>query len=157
MTVEIRRVVTGHDASGRAIVLSDGRASRTINFREGCDTALIWTSDSFPVAMADDEDMALRDVPTALAEGTVFRVIDYAPGVAPRRHRTQSIDYAIVLSGEIVMELEEGEEVVLRGGDVLVQRGTIHNWYNRSDQVCRIAFVLIGAQPLESHNLSAVG
>ena len=85
---------------------------------------------------------------TALPNGTVFRVIDYAPGVTPRRHRTHSIDYAVVMSGEIWMELEAREEVLLRAGDVLVQRGTVHNWINRSDAICRIAFVLIAAAPI---------
>ena len=75
-------------------------------------------------------------------------MIEFAPGVAPRNHRTNSIDYAIVLSGEIDMELDD-QCVTLRAGDVLVQRGTIHNWVNRSDAPCVIAFVLIDARPVE--------
>jgi quercetin dioxygenase-like cupin family protein len=76
----------------------------------------------------------------------VFRVIEYSPGVAPRRHRTDSIDYAVVLKGEIDMELD-GTEVHLKAGDVLVQRGTIHNWVNRGTEPCVIAFVLVDAKP----------
>ena len=83
-----------------------------------------------------------------LGDGTVFRIIEYAPGVAPRNHRTNSIDYAVVLSGEIEMEMD-GQVVALRAGDVLVQRGTIHDWINRSDKPCVIAFVLIDARPVE--------
>src|SRR5207249_5969713 len=75
-------------------------------------------------------------------------LVEYGPGVAPRNHRTESIDYAVVLSGEIDMQLD-GTEVHLRAGDVLVQRGTIHNWVNRGTQPCVIAFVLIAAKPVE--------
>lgn len=157
MSVSIRRVVTGHDILGRAVLLSDGPAPRTIKFRDGCDTALIWTSEGFPIDISGHEDMSARDVPTSVPDGTVFRVIDYAPGVAPRHHRTQSIDYAVVLSGEINMELEAGDEITLRAGDVLVQRGTIHNWINRGTETCRIAFVLISARPSESATLVPVG
>ena len=79
----------------------------------------------------------------------MFRVIEFAPGVAPRNHRTDSIDYAVVLSGEIDMTLDD-QVVTLRAGDVLVQRGTIHNWINRSTAPCVIAFVLIDAKPVEN-------
>jgi mannose-6-phosphate isomerase-like protein (cupin superfamily) len=95
-----------------------------------------------------DTDEGLRQVGTTLKNGTVFRVIEFAPGVAPRVHRTDSIDYAVVLSGEIDMELDDSI-VHLKAGDVLVQRGTIHNWINRGTQACVIAFVLIDAKPVE--------
>jgi quercetin dioxygenase-like cupin family protein len=150
MTVRVRRIVTGHDRAGRARVVIDEIASRTSMLRQGAEAALIWTSQGFPIANEGDSDEAQRRVGTALENGTVFRVIDYAPGVTPRRHRTQSIDYAVVISGEIWMELDAGEEVLLKAGDVLVQRGTIHNWINRSDAVCRIAFVLIAAASVTS-------
>ena len=73
---------------------------------------------------------------TTRDNGTVFRVIEYGPGVTPRNHRTNSIDYAVVLSGEIDMELDD-QLVTLRAGDVLVQRGTIHNWVNRYERALR--------------------
>ena len=90
--------------------------------------------------------------------GTVFRIVEYQPGVAPRNHRTESLDYAVVLSGEIDMELD-GSAVHLRAGDVQVQRGTIHNWVNRGTEPCVIAFVLIAAKPVEraGRRLDAVG
>jgi len=78
----------------------------------------------------------------------VFRIGVYHPGVAPRNHRTDSIDYAIVLSGEIDMEID-GALVHLRAGDVLVQRGTIHNWTNPGTEPCVVAFVLVAAKPVE--------
>jgi quercetin dioxygenase-like cupin family protein len=148
MTVPVRRVITGHDRAGRAHVVVDQLASRTSMLRPGANAALIWTTEGFPATNDLAEDGAQRSVGTALDNGTVFRVIDYAPGVTPRRHRTHSIDYGVVISGEIWMQLDEGEEVLLRAGDVLVQRGTIHNWVNRSNGVCRIAFVLIAAAPV---------
>lgn len=146
MPVHVRRVVTGHDAQGRAIVLSDGAAGATSTLRPGAEAAVVWTSEGFPISNAGDDDQATRKVATAHADGTVFRVIDFHPGVTPRPHRTESIDYAVVMSGEIAMELETGDEVLLRAGDVLVQRGTVHNWINRGSIPCRIAFVLIAAK-----------
>ena len=83
----------------------------------------------------------------------------YEPGVAPRNHRTGSIDYAVVISGAIDMELDDGVLVKLKAGDVLVQRGTIHNWVNRGTEDCVIAFVLISAKPVAAADktLHAVG
>ena len=81
-------------------------------------------------------------------DGTVFRLVSYGPGVTPRNHRTESVDYAIVLSGEIDMEMD-GTMVHLKAGDVLVQRGTIHNWINRGTEPCVVAFVLVAAKPVQ--------
>jgi quercetin dioxygenase-like cupin family protein len=75
--------------------------------------------------------------------------VRYKPGVVGRRHRTDSIDYAVVISGAIDMELD-GQTVRLKAGDVLVQRGTVHNWVNPGPEVCMIAFVLISAKPVEA-------
>ena len=75
----------------------------------------------------------------------MFRIVEYGPGVAPRNHRTESIDDAVVMAGEIDMDID-GSTVHLRAGDVLVQRGTIHNWNNRGTEPCVIAFVLIAAR-----------
>src|SRR6202011_726505 len=90
--------------------------------------------------------------------GSVFRIVEYAPGVAPRNHRTESIDYAVVMAGEIAMDID-GATVHLRRGDVLVQRGTIHNWSNRGTAPCVIAFVRIAAKPVEcaGRTLTATG
>ena len=115
-------------------------------------------SNILPAVNNDAADGAKQIVGTAMKGRSVFRVIEYAPGVSPRIHRTDSIDYAIVLSGEITMELDH-ENVLLRAGDVLVQRGTIHNWVNRSDAPCVIAFVLIDATPvtIAGSEMSALG
>ena len=86
-------------------------------------------------------------------------MVEFSPGVAARNHRTDSIDYAVVISGAIDMELDDGVTVKLAAGDVLVQRGTIHNWVNRGSEDCVIAFVLVSAKPVISAGkpLHAVG
>ena len=119
---------------------------------------MVWTTESFPVSNTGDADEGLRKVGTTLKNGTVFRVVEFAPGVAPRNHRTDSIDYAVVVSGEIDMELDDSV-AHLKAGDVLVQRGTIHNWVNRGTQPCVMAFILIDAKPVEADAkvLNAVG
>jgi quercetin dioxygenase-like cupin family protein len=147
MALQIRRVVTGHDASGRAVVKIDEVAKNLVSSRPGATTCVVWTTESFPVDNTGEEDAGLRKTGTTLDNGTVFRILELAPGVTPRNHRTDSIDYAIVTSGEVDMELDD-TKVHLKAGDVLVQRGTIHNWVNRGTEPCVIAFVLIAAKPV---------
>jgi mannose-6-phosphate isomerase-like protein (cupin superfamily) len=146
MSLRLRRVVTGHDAEGRAVVKIDDLPSPR-GSRPGHEAVVVWTAQGYPAGNDGDEDAALRQVGSTLPDGSVFRVISYGPGVAPRNHRTSSIDYAVVISGEIDMELEDSV-VHLRAGDVLVQRGTIHNWVNNGSEPCVIAFVLIDAKPV---------
>ncbi|MGB7946249.1 MAG: cupin domain-containing protein [Candidatus Binatia bacterium] len=158
MAVQVRRIVTGHDASGRAVVKIDEVSKNITANRPGRSGCVIWTTEGFPVDNTGEDDQGLREVGTTLKNGTVFRVIEFAPGVAPRNHRTDSIDYAMILSGEIDMELD-GSTVHLKAGDVLVQRGTIHNWVNRGTGPCVMAFVLIDAKPVAIGGkiLNAVG
>ena len=159
MTVHVRRVVTGHDGSGRAVVKIDEVSKNVVSNRPGASSCVIWITDANPVDNSGDADTSTRKVGTTFAGGTVFRVVEFSPGVAPRVHCTDSIDYAVVLSGEVDMELEKGNEVHLRAGDVLVQRGTVHCWINRGDAPCTIAFVLIDAKPVTAGGkvLSAFG
>ena len=158
MTVQVRRVVTGHDANGRAVIKTDEVSKNITSSRPGATACVIWTTESFPVNNTGDADEGLRKAGTTLKGGSVFRVIEFAPGVASRNHRTDSIDYAVVMSGEIDMEIEDSV-VHLNAGDVLVQRGTIHNWVNRGTEPCVMAFVLIDAKPVEAGGkvLNAVG
>src|SRR5499433_2883353 len=158
MVVQVRRVVTGHDANGRAVVKIDEVSKNIISSRPGASACVVWTTDYFPVNNTGDVDEGLRKTGTTLKNGTVFRIVEFGPGVAPRNHRTDSIDYAVVMSGEIDMELEDSV-VHLKAGDVLVQRGTIHNWINRGTTPCVIAFVLIDSKPVEVGGkvLNAVG
>ncbi|OGA32070.1 MAG: hypothetical protein A3G80_07490 [Betaproteobacteria bacterium RIFCSPLOWO2_12_FULL_62_13b] len=156
--LKVRRVVTSHDANGKAVVAIDEISKDLVSHRQGAQFANIWSTSGFPVDNSDPADGAKQIRRTTRENGTVFRVIEYAPGVAPRNHRTNSMDYAVVLSGEIDMEMD-GETVHLRPGDVLVQRGTIHNWVNRGEKSCIIAFVLIDALPakVQGGSLNAIG
>jgi mannose-6-phosphate isomerase-like protein (cupin superfamily) len=158
MSLNIRRVVTGHDDAGKAIVLIDEICKNVQSGRERHHSCVVWSTGSFPSDNSSDVDGGLRDVGTTDSGGTVFRIVKYDPGVAPRNHRTDSIDYAVVISGEIDMELDD-TTVRLRAGDVLVQRGTIHNWINRGSEPCVIAFALIAAAPERraGHVLHAMG
>ena len=148
MALQLRRVVTGHDADGRAVVKVDEITKNPPSGRPGRSACVVWTTEGFPVDNTGDEDGGTRQVGTTLNNGTVFRVVEFMPGVSPRVHRTDSIDYAVVMSGEIDMGMDDAV-VHLKAGDVLVQRGTIHNWVNRSTESCVIAFVLIDAKPVE--------
>ena len=148
MSLTVRRVVTGHDKSGRAKVTIDEIVKNVVQGRPGAHAAVIWTSEGFPVDNDGDADASGRKVGTMLANGTVFLVVSFGPGVTPRNHRTDSIDYATVIAGEIDMELDDGKSVHLKAGDVLVQRGTIHNWVNKDTAPCVIAFVLVAAKPV---------
>lgn len=149
----IRRIVTGHDKNGSAKVIIDADAQNTrTGSSPGQFTTLMWCTDSMPATMPlgeDAEDMGARKLGTyPPVNGTRFMIAEYPPGNHPRMHRTETIDYIIVLDGEIDMELDEGRMVSMKRGDVMIQRGTYHAWINRGPDVCRMAFVLIDAEPL---------
>lgn len=146
--MQLRRIVTGHDANGKAIVLIDEQVKNQVSARPGTTASVIWTTVGFPVNNDGSEDTSGGASSTTLPNGTVFRVVEFQPGNAPRVHRTDSIDYAVVISGEIDMELDD-TTVHVKAGDVIVQRGTVHNWVNRGTQPCTIAFALIDAKPVE--------
>ena len=167
----IRRVVTGHDESGKAIVVFDSNAANVHERAAGTGATHLWRTHSTPADNSGAEDTVTGDVPLAPPPGgSVFRVVEFAPvgdaaenmapdalareigahsaaGAAQRHpltHRTDSIDYAIIMSGEIDMLLDE-DDLHLKAGDIVVQRGTNHAWVNRSSEPCKIAFVLIDA------------
>ena len=146
----IRRVVTGHDANNIAKVIQDGPASNKKYPRPGAVTTLIWVSDEMPADISvgeNVEDMGARMLGTAPPRnGTRFTVNDFPPG-SSTLHRTETLDYVIVIAGEIDMEMDNST-VRLKAGDVMVQRGTNHRWVNRGTEVARIAFVLVDAKPL---------
>ena len=175
MTQPVRRVVTAHDESGKAVVVMDG-AAPNVRHRKASRliSTLVWVTDETPADISGGADRADREagVPPP-PMGSVFRIVDFPPagdasGVdneavlremgidranrehagAPARnpfmHRTRSVDYAVVMSGEIDMLLDDSE-VHLKAGDVLIQQGTSHAWFNRGKENCRMAFVLIDA------------
>ncbi|MDA0301297.1 MAG: cupin domain-containing protein [Chloroflexi bacterium] len=159
MTFQVRRIVTGHNEDGKAIAIIDDMVQGEPR-RPGADAALIWTSMGFPSNNDGSEDEGKREgVATTLPGGTVFRLLALEPGNSPRMHRTDSLDYSVVLQGEIDMELDDGVIVHCNQGDVIVQRGTVHNWLNRGTETCVIAFVLMDAKPVEvgGQRLDAVG
>ena len=143
-----RRVVTGH-VDGRSVVLSDETiaAKRTVAARRGC-WYDIWNTSATPAPISASEPDPATGPFKAPPEpnGSVIRIAEYGPGAHEREsvmHRTQTIDYAIVLEGELVMRLDDGVEVHLAAGDVVVQRGTNHTWVNRSQSLVRIAYILL--------------
>ncbi len=166
-----RRIVTGHDADNRAVIASDAPPTRVFDNlgEEGLVFYEVWNTPQIP-ARIDRDDAEPAEAKLVLAPpagGARIRVLDIPPDKpgadfdavfdsiggaeahvqAPDRrhasfHRTRSIDYGIVLSGEIVLLVDKGE-VVAKAGDIVIQRGTNHGWINRSDKSCRIAFILI--------------
>ena len=164
-----RRIVTGHDAQGKAVALFDAPLAPKQRTAGGNGMTMLWVTSEFPVDVDAAADRAQTPVGVPPpAGGTVFRIVDFAPvsghaeavdhhailrsmGIDPatqgytrhaNTHRTRTIDYAIVLDGEIDMLLDD-TEVHVKAGDVLVQQGTNHAWVNNSGKPCRIAFILI--------------
>ena len=154
MATAYHRVVTGHTPQGKSTVLFDssmplveqakGAGGDAEVDRHGAASSVAWTTQGFPAQSNDSSEAGLRNVTTALSDGTVLRIVQYAPGVTPRHHRTDPIDYAAVLSGSIELELDT-ETVKLNPGDILVQRGTVHNWINNGTEPCIMFHALIGA------------
>ncbi len=171
---EVRRVVTALDANGRAVALADG-AVELKSLRSPNPAGEMWVTDKYPPDYSAKEDRAQTKVGLIPpVNGSIFRIVDFAPltpavsqmdvnmmmkvvgdhapakGAPPRHpmmHRTRSLDYVIIMSGEIDMLLDDSE-VHLKAGDVVVQQATNHAWVNRGNEVCRVAFVLIdGREP----------
>ena len=147
----IRRVVTGHDTKNVAKAIMDGPATNHKGGASGAQSTLIWITDGAPADMPIGEtveDLGARILGTPPPpNGTRFCVITFPPGNPGRMHRTETIDYVIVMEGEIDMDMDDST-VKLKAGDVMVQRGTNHAWANRSGKHARVAFVLVDAQPL---------
>ena len=178
MPGKVRRIVTGVNSAGRSCILSDTRLP-TAEVAPGEPVrAGLWITNAAPSSNTEAADPApdgvITRIPPAHRGGTVLRVIDIPPEkktaalgpdelrrrgakTTPDRsarhpgfHATDTVDYAICLEGEIWAILDEGE-TLMRPGDVMIQRGTHHAWANRSDALCRMAFVLVDAHPLTNH------
>jgi quercetin dioxygenase-like cupin family protein len=147
----IRRVVTGHDDAHVAKPLIDAPATNAKYPQPGVVSTMMWCTDGAPAAIPvgeNAEDMGARILGTAPPRsGTRFAVIDFPPGNVPHMHRTETIDYVIVIEGEIEMDMD-ASSVKLKAGDIMIQRGTNHAWANRSGKRARVAFVLVDAEPL---------
>jgi quercetin dioxygenase-like cupin family protein len=139
-----RRVVTGHDEHGVSVFASDGPVPVVRTAPDGALFCEIWATDAMPApigAAEPDPTLTSLTVPPA-PNGTKIRINEFPPGVVSPVHRTQSVDYGIVLEGEVVLVLDDSE-TTLRAGDVVVQRGTNHRWENRSAATARMAFILV--------------
>lgn len=139
-----RRVVTGHDSSGRSVVISDGSAPVSRRVADGASFHELWATPSTPapIEAAEPEPVADSDPVGPPSGGTRVRVVDMPPGTRSPMHRTESVDYGVVLAGNLTLVLD-GEEATVGPGDLVVQRGTDHAWENRSDEPVRVLFVLI--------------
>ena len=171
LSEDIRRVVTTDDEDGKAVVLFDGaNPHKVVRPNRSVTSRLVWVTDQTPADISGTADRAATNIGIAPPHnGSVFRIIDIPPtppeietlghdylhkqigdhaprkGLPPRHplmHRTLTIDYAIIMQGEIDMLLDDSE-VHLKAGDVLIQQGTNHAWVNRGTEPCRIAFILI--------------
>ena len=176
MIKPIRRVVTGHDPRGRSVIVSDGPSPHVLTIPGRTDFALtnLWVTNGAPASNAGNADAAARPVVLEPPKnGAIFRVVEFPPDQAPGgfdrkaafaamgahhamdpdasrhpgMHKTDTVDFALVLSGEIWALMDEGE-TLLEAGDCLVQRGTNHAWSNRSDAPCLVAFILVSATPV---------
>ena len=148
MSESFRRIVTAHDGAGLSVVRSDEVLTPSPIDSGDAAFQLVWTTPSVPVDLNADNDGPIPAGKT-LNGGSVIRIVDMLPGKASPLHRSYSIDYGIVLSGQLELELDGGEVVGLNAGDVVVQRATNHLWRNpSSDTVCRIAFILIESTPV---------
>jgi quercetin dioxygenase-like cupin family protein len=157
MALSVRRIVTGHDASGRAVVATDETFTTVESpTRPGISRVEVWSTDKVPV---DNSEGAAGDAQRAgfvkrynyvgTGEGSVIRVTSFAPGSPGFMHRTETCDYAILLSGQCDLELDDGKTVQMKPGDICVQRGTMHAWVNHGSVPAVFAFVLIDADPVE--------
>ena len=154
--LRVRRVVTGHDTDGKAMIAADEELAGT-TLAEGTGRAdatffQLWATHEMPVSLTDAA-MARQhhgSMTTILGtgSGSVLRIGVLAPGTRSPMHRTESLDYGICLEGECVMELDGGDAVTVHAGDVVIQRGTNHVWHNRSAAPCRFAWILLDAEPL---------
>jgi quercetin dioxygenase-like cupin family protein len=149
---DVRRVVTGHDENGKAIFKSDNVYTPEVIPSGDAEMLTLWTAATVPVDNNDETDGKERDAGVTLNGGSVIRTCDMLPGSASPMHRTNSLDYGIVISGQVELELDDGVKTICSAGDVIVQRGTMHLWRNPSaTEVCRIVFVLTEASPYQ-HN-----
>ena len=137
----IRRVVTGHNEAGLSVVALDDHA-------QGDVTTQVWETASPVSNHLDDWEVGRRQPGPTIPKGSALRIVDINPGYRSAMHRTGTVDYVFILDGELEMELDGGEWVHLMAGDIVVQRGTNHAWENKSSGICRLAAVLMAAEPV---------
>ena len=152
----VRRIVTGHNDAGEAVIAADEHVAGTGLAEDAERTSAtffqLWATHEMPVELGDDAAARQRAGSTTTiigsGAGSVLRIGVLQPGTRSPMHRTESLDYGICLEGECEMELDSGETVTVRAGDVVVQRGTNHLWHNRGTVPCRFAWILLDARPV---------
>ncbi|HUA05183.1 MAG TPA: cupin domain-containing protein [Solirubrobacteraceae bacterium] len=155
--LRVRRIVTGHNDAGEAVIAADEQVAGTGLAEDAGRTSAtffqLWATHEMPVDLSDEAAARQRTGSTTTIigsrAGSVLRIGVLEPGSRSPMHRTESLDYGICLAGECDMELDSGETVTVRAGDVVVQRGTNHLWHNRGTVPCRFAWILLDAQPAE--------
>lgn len=147
---KVRRIVTGHDRKGSAVFVGDQDFETVLISAGDARMTTIWATAEVPADLNNPTEGRERPSGTTLMGGSVIRVVDMLPEASSPMHRSSSIDYGIVVRGEIELELDDGKTKVIGPGGVIVQRGTIHRWRNPSRKdTCRIVFILIEAMPFE--------
>ncbi|OAA68001.1 Cupin, RmlC-type [Niveomyces insectorum RCEF 264] len=144
-----RRIVTGHNAEGKAVVVADSTIP-CVPTAVKCNFAVLYETHQFPDSLdewVDPTKNTTKDLSNS--NGVVLRVVDIAPKTETMFHRTESLDFGILHSGEITCYLDDGVRIDMKPGDVCVQRGTIHGWTNHSDKPARIYFILTAAHPVK--------
>ena len=154
MPLAVRRIVTGHDSNAKAIIASDERLeAKPRPGRPGATSVEIWSTNRMPVDLSDEaaegqrQGLVKRHNYVGSGAGTVIRTLQLEPGGGRFMHRTETLDYGIVLSGECDLELDDGLTTRVSTGDIIVQRGTMHAWVNNGSTPCVLAFVLLDALP----------
>ena len=153
MALQVRRIVTGHDPNGKAVVKTDERLDGVQRRGAHISGVEVWSADGMPVDNSDAAEPAqrkghvVRHNYVGSGQGNVVRVVSFMPGGPPFMHRTETLDYAILLSGECDLVLDSGEVAHMKPGDICVQRGTMHAWAPRGSEPAVFAFVLIDAEP----------
>ncbi len=151
----IKRIVTGHDGSGKTVVWMNGTLKNQKFPGPGMTAStLMWVTDETPADFTVDTDAGARIVGTAPPTGgTRFCIIDFQPGNEAHMHRTDTIDYVICMLGEIDMNMDDST-VHMKTGDIMIQRGTNHAWVNRGAELARLAFVLVDGKPKRAGSVS---
>ncbi|CAK5266208.1 unnamed protein product [Mycena citricolor] len=144
-----RLVTTGHTKDGTSVFTHDAALTPFTPFGPA---ASHFTSFHASPSVPASNTARFPELSTALPRcpptGVLFCITDILPGGRAPMHRTQTIDYAVVIEGEIVLALDNGEEKTVRKGEFMVQRGANHAWFNRGEQTCRIAVVMVGAEKI---------
>jgi quercetin dioxygenase-like cupin family protein len=148
MPFKIRRIVTTHDADGKAIIGMDTEIHSNPGVKDkNVQSAVLWATSQMPVDMSGNSDPAAAKLGlNPASNGSILRLLELPPNTPALMHRTNTVDYVLLLEGECDMILDDGKEVHMNQGDVMIQQGTWHGWANRGSKTCRIAFVLIDAK-----------